>query len=95
MIEKMAGGTPQLAGMVQKLNEVIDSLNSQTRDVPHRQIPTNVEHVQAIEMMTARIRTGPFQAVTGSGKDLLTDAIGVALDNLQASITAYKGSLAT
>lgn len=97
MIEKcesLTGADATAIVLVQKLNEVIDILNSPVRDVPHRRVPTNADHAQAMDMILQRFATGPYAAISQSEPNELAATIGVALENLQAAVKKYKESLA-
>lgn len=74
-----------------KLNEVIDVLGNQTG--PRLRAPGPAQHIDYLEMMVERLKTGPYKALSESEPNALTEAIGEALTKIQEAVQAYKKSL--
>lgn len=75
-----------------KLNEVIDVLCNQMS--PRLRAPGPAQHIDYLEAMAERLKTGPYKALSESGpSNDLAKAIGDALTKFQETVQAYKKSL--
>jgi hypothetical protein len=97
MIEKIATDvevTPSTSDLAKKFNEVIDVLNNQVKLMsPRVQQPGPAQAVQYLEMMSERLRTGPYKSLSEFESNALTEAIGETLSKFQEAIKTYKESL--